>query len=118
MSALPNPVFRSDLRARKLVSEIPTTAARSFYQCPSTKTCEIKSIVMTNIHSSSTTVYLYHLRPGESVEDRNALYFDVTIAKNAVLQDSGPYYLGPGDSLWIKCSTGNHVTVTLYGIEE
>ena len=118
MSALPNPVFRSDLRARKLVSEIPTTTARSFYQCPSTKTCEIKSIVMTNIHSSATTVNLYHLRPGETVATRNALYYEVTVSKNAVLQDTGPYYLGPGDSLWLLCSTGNHVTVTLYGIEE
>ena len=118
MSALPNPVFRSDLRARKLVSEIPTTTARSFYQCPSTKTCEIKSIVITNIHSGSTTVTLYHLRPSETVSTRNALYYEVTVSKNAVLQDTGPYYLGPGDSLWILCSTGNHVTVTLYGIEE
>lgn len=118
MSALPSPVYRSDLRARKLVSDIPTTTARPLYTCPSGKSCEIKSIVATNIHSSNSSLYLYHLRPGETAITRTAIYYDVTVTKNALLQDSGPYYLGPGDSLWASCSTGNHVTVTLYGIEE
>lgn len=118
MSAIPTPMFRSERRPRKLVSYTPTTTAVPIYICPNTAFCTITAIVSTNIHSSSTTIYIYHVRPTETVANSNALYYDVTLAKNSVTQDDGPKYLGPGDALWVSCSTGNHATITLYGIEE
>jgi hypothetical protein len=118
MSAYPTPRYPSDEPARKLASDIPTTTARPLYTVPSGKRCTITLVNMTNIHSSSTTINIYHTRAGESPTTRNALYYDVTIAKNAVSQDLGPFYLGAGESLWALCSTGNHATITLYGIEE
>lgn len=118
MTAIPSSLFRTDMMARKLASDIPTTVARPLYTVPSNKRCTITLLNLTNIHSSSTTLYLYHTRPGEAAASRNAIYYDVTIAKSSVTQDTGPFYMGPGDSLWASCSTGNHATITVYGIEE
>lgn len=109
---------RSEMMSRKLASDIPTTTARPLYTVPSGRRCTITLINLTNIHSASTSVSLYHTRPSETASTRNALYYDVTVAKNVVSQDTGPFYLGPGESIWVSCSTGNHATITLYGIEE
>jgi hypothetical protein len=118
MSAYPTPRYRQDEPARKLASNIPTTTARPLYTVPSGKRCTITLLNMTNIHSSSTTINIYHTRAGELPANINAIYYEVTIAKNIVSQDVGPFYMGAGESLWALCSTGNHAAITVYGIEE
>lgn len=112
-----NELSRSNIPKRRLAYITPGTTATRLYQCPAGKTARIDSIHVVNIHSGSTDVSIYHVAPGETAGTANAIYYAVTAAKNAVLLDDVVKYLVGGDQLLVSCSSGNHVTVTIYGEE-
>ena len=112
------PSYRNDMMARKLASDILTTTERPIYTVPSGKRCTITLVSATNTHSGTSHLYVYHTRPSEAASTRNVLYYDLLMPTRSVIQDPGPIYLGPGESIWAKASTANHLALTLYGIEE
>jgi hypothetical protein len=118
MSAIPTPMYRNDMASRKLSSELLTTTERPMYTVPTGKRCVITLLSATNVHSGTSHLYVYHTRPNEAASTRNVLYYDLLMPTRSVIQDPGPIYLLAGESIWAKGSTANHLTLTIYGIEE
>lgn len=118
MSAFPTNNFDSISRGRKIQSALIGTSTSVLYTVPSGKRCTVIGINLANEHTAATTVSLYHVRPTETASTKSALYYGMTIATASVTQDDAPKYLAAGDQLIASCSTGSHVCITVYGIEE
>jgi hypothetical protein len=112
-----NDFSRSSAPRRRLAQQIANATSLRLYQSPAGRATRIDCIHVTNHHGSSSDVTIHHVAPGETAGTGNAILYQVTVAKNAVLVDDAPKYLLPGDELIVSCTTGAHVTVTVYGEE-
>jgi len=112
-----NDFSRSDIPRRRLAYLTPSTATSRLYQCPAGKAARIDSVHVVNIHSGSADFTVHHLAPGETASTGNAIYYQVSISKNVVITDDVVKYLVSGDQLVASCSSGAHVTITVYGEE-
>lgn len=112
-----NDFARSSTPRRRLAQAVANSSTLRLYQCPAGKAARIDAIYVTNIHSGASDVSIHHVVPGETAGTSNAIYYQVAVAKAAVLIDDAPKYLLPGDQLMVASSTGAHVVVTVYGEE-
>jgi len=120
LSALPNTInLEQRLRSRrKLASRTVPASAVILYECPISRSCEVSSVVIASVTTSTATVRVHHVASGEgSTSTANALLYDVSVAPGTTTVLEVALYMNSGDRLVVQSGTASALCATAYGSE-
>ena len=95
-----------------------TTAATIF---TATLNTEITKIFVANVTGGALTFRLFHGASGDSYDQDNALYYDVSVAANTTLvleglTPNGGIMMEPDEILGVRSSAGDGINFSVYGV--
>lgn len=82
---------------------------------------EITKIFVANVTNGALTFRLFHGLAGDSYDQDNALYYDVSVAANTTMvlegmTPNGGIMMQPDETLGVRSSSGDGLNFSVYGV--
>lgn len=108
---------RLESSPRLLATRLLTTTDSRIYECPAGKRATVDLLVFCNGATAATLLRFHHAEKGGASTQRNAQFYDTSMAASSVMQDTGTRSLLEGEALRGSAGAASAISVSVYGRE-
>ena len=94
-----------------------TTSYATVYTCPADKRAYIKDINVCNTHNNASSAYIAIVPSGQTAGAAYEILSNKSVSGNDVYRWTGLQILNAGDTIQVKGSASNEITVYISGAE-